>query len=118
MWLRDNLRQRMPLVYLAVMRIAIGYHFLTVGWPNVPAPLGYAEVAIGISLLAGLLTRLGALAAAVHSLNVYLFATVSAVIGMSRLMIVLNLAFVAAAAGRSAGVDAWLHRRFPRSPIF
>ena len=137
-WFRENVQQRTRLVYLALMRIAVGYYFVTSSWPklsdgfaSVPLRLwvspdtawfgsfvGYAELAIGLSLVTGLLVRACSTLGALHSLNIYLAATNGAVVGLNRLLILLQLAFVLASAGRSLGLDGWLHRKFPRNHLF
>ena len=35
MSLADNFRQSTPLIWLAIPRIVVGYHFLEVGWPKI-----------------------------------------------------------------------------------
>lgn len=156
MTLRENFEQRTSLGYLAIIRIAIGYHFFTTGWAKVTkgfdemSPqllagvakdtvgwhhsfivgwvipnafwfkyvVAYGELAIAISLLAGCLVRISSLFGAFHNFNILLAVATGAQIGLNRLFIVVQLVFVLSSAGRSLGVDGWLHRRFPRSRLF
>jgi thiosulfate dehydrogenase [quinone] large subunit len=162
MSLVDNLiasfTQRTSLGFLALIRIAVGYHFVDVAWPKVTgrfsgeglagmllksAPnnrsawhrefivewvvpnadwfsyvVAYGELAIGVSLLTGCLVRLGSAFGAFHNLNIYLAVATGAQVGLNRVFIILHLIFIMAAAGRSLGLDGWLHRKFPRSPVF
>jgi thiosulfate dehydrogenase [quinone] large subunit len=145
--------------YLALVRIAVGYHFATVGWakvrrgydadnlvprllesaPNNPIAwhrdfivnfvvpnaewfsqlVAYGELAIGLSLLFGCLVRLASPFGALHNGSIYLAAASDgAEFAVGRLYVLLHIIFVIVSAGRSLGLDGWLHRRFPRSPLF
>jgi thiosulfate dehydrogenase [quinone] large subunit len=156
---RENFRQPTYLGYLALIRIAVGYHFATVGWakvargydaenlvprlvesaPNNPVALhrefilnvvvpnadffsqlvAYGELAIGLSLLAGCLVRLSTPFAAFHNLSIYLaVAADGAEFAVGRLYVLLHIIFFITSAGRSLGLDGWLHKRFPRSRLF
>ena len=157
-----NFKQPTYLGYLAILRIAIGYHFLTVAWPKVTGafvgggtlaaeitkgvmkdPIGlhrafiqavvlphpvffghlvaYGELAIGLSLIFGCLTRISASFAAFHNLNILLaiaWANGGPQLGLNRIFIVMEIVFVCAAAGRAWGLDGLLKERFPKSPVF
>lgn len=81
--------------------------------------VAYGELAIGISLLTGCLVRVASSFGAFHNLNIYLaLAEGGADYALGRIEVLLHLIFVMAAAGRSLGLDGWLHRRFPRSRLF
>jgi thiosulfate dehydrogenase [quinone] large subunit len=157
--LAENFHQKTSLGYLALVRIAVGYHFLNAAWGKVTggmtpesltksllagAPsdpldwhrsfitgwvvpnagwfsylVAYGELAIGISLLLGCLVRVSSSFAAFHNLNIFLAAATSgAQVGLNRIFILLHLVFVATSAGRALGIDGWLHRKFPRNPLF
>jgi thiosulfate dehydrogenase [quinone] large subunit len=144
---------------LALIRIAVGYHFLNVAWPKVTQGfssedlatrlmegtpndvfgwhrqfiegwvvpnvgwfsylVAYGELAIGVSLVTGCLVRVSAAFGAFHNFNIYLaIASGGAQVGINRLFVILQLIFIITSAGRSLGVDRWLHRAFPRSPLF
>jgi thiosulfate dehydrogenase [quinone] large subunit len=81
----------------------------------------YGEIAIGLSLMVGLLVRLSSAFGILHNLNI-LFAvalpTGGAQVGLNRIFIVLQFMFLLAAAGRALGLDGILKSRFPRSWIF
>ncbi len=83
--------------------------------------IAYGEMAIGLSLIAGLLVRLSSIFGMFHNLNI-LFAvalpTGGAQIGLNRIFIVLQCMFILAAGGRALGLDGVLKSRFPRSWIF
>jgi len=153
-----NFRQPTYLGYLAIIRIAIGYHFVLTGWQKISTGFGasqlsaqlmegasrdmfawhrdfivgwvvpnaswfsqlvaYGEFAIGLSLLFGCLVRLGAGFGAFHNLNIYMSIAAGPQVGLNRLFVIAQLVFVAASAGRALGLDGWLHRRFPKSPLF
>jgi thiosulfate dehydrogenase [quinone] large subunit len=151
-------KQRTYLAYLALARLAVGYHFTVVGWgkvrrgfdaddlkrfldnlsndpfawhrafiegwvvPNADwfsQVVAYGELAIGISLLTGCLVRIASSFGAFHSLNIYLaVADTGADFALGRIYVLLHILFVMTAAGRSIGLDYWLHRKFPRARIF
>jgi len=153
---RESFKHPTYLGYVALVRIAIGYHFVTVAWPKVTGGFGrmgeqllsaapndpfawhrafivdwvvpnadwfryvvaYGELAIGISLLTGCLVRISSAFGAFHNLNIYLAAATGVAVGLNRLFILLHLIFVFSGAGRSLGVDCWLHLKFPSSPLF
>lgn len=158
MTLREQFRRPTYLGYLALARIAIGYHFTNVGWAKVrrgfdaddltrfldnlendPSAwhrafiegwvvpnadffsqlVAYGELAIGLSLLTGCLVRIASSFGAFHNLNIYLaVADSGADFALGRIYVLLHILFVITAAGRSLGLDAWLHRKFPRAPVF
>ena len=83
--------------------------------------VAFGEVAIGISLVLGCLVRISSAFGAFHNLNIYLAMAIpggGASVGLNRIFIALHLVFVAASAGRALGLDAILHRWFPRSRLF
>lgn len=151
-----NFREPTYLGYLALIRIAIGYHFVLASWPKVQSGFGglgdqllsgvradtfgwyrafivdwvvpnaswfsyvvaYGELAIGISLLTGCLVRVSSAFGAFHNLNILLAIATGPQVGLNRLFVIAQLVFVASSAGRAVGVDGWLHKRWPRSPLF
>ena len=81
----------------------------------------FGEIAIGISLLFGLLVRVSSSFGAFHNLNILLaigWGGPSSVLGINRTFVLLHLVFVLSSAGRALGVDGFLHKRFPTSIIF
>lgn len=83
-------------------------------------PGGY--LAIGLSLMSGLLVRVASLFGAFHNFTI-LFAVAipegeGASIRVNRLYIFLHLLFVISAAGRPLGLDGWLRKKFPRWWLF
>src|SRR5438552_1400708 len=149
-----SFQQSTYLGYLALIRIAVGYHFTAValrkvfygfdemtqqilaGVPNDVISLHrefivnwvipnsfwfkyfvtYSELAIGMSLLTGCLVRVSSLFGAFYNLNIYLaVAAGPAQVGINLTFIIIQLVFAASCAGRSLGLDGWLHRKFPRS---
>jgi uncharacterized membrane protein YphA (DoxX/SURF4 family) len=81
--------------------------------------VAYGELAIGVSLLTGCLVRVASTFGALENLNIYLAVADSpAEAALHRIYILLHIVFVITAAGRSLGLDAWLHRRFPRARVF
>ncbi len=83
--------------------------------------IAFGVIAIGVSLIVGLLVRLSSAFGAFHNLNI-LFAVAlpsgGAQIGLNRIFIVLQLMFILASAGRALGVDGILKKRFPKSWLF
>jgi uncharacterized membrane protein YphA (DoxX/SURF4 family) len=153
--------QNIPLYYIAILRIAVGYHFLQTSLgklnpdfytgnrlvaqlANVAAdPIGFhrafitdvvipnkvlfaylvswGEFLIGLSLIAGCLVRVSAAFAWFHNLNIYLAIGIpngGAQLAINRLYLVVHLILIATAAGRSLGLDGWLHKRFPKQRWF
>ena len=91
--------------------------------PNVPlfaALVTWGELLVGISLVLGLMTRLAALVALILTVN-YMFAkgawfwTPSS---NDAALAAISLALLIGAAGRTFGLDAFLARRWPRSPFW
>jgi uncharacterized membrane protein YphA (DoxX/SURF4 family) len=85
------------------------------------APLvGWVEALVGVTLVAGLLTRFSAGLAMVLALN-YMFAKGAwfwTPWSHDASFFVIALALLIGAAGRSLGIDAMLARRWPRSPLW
>ena len=91
--------------------------------PNAPAfaaLVTWAELLVGVTLVLGLLTRFSSAVALVLTLN-YMFAkgawfwTPSS---NDAAFVAIGLALLIGAAGRTLGVDAFLARRWPRSPLW
>ena len=91
--------------------------------PNAPvfaALVTWAELLVGVTLVLGLLTRFSAAVALVLTLN-YMFAkgawfwTPSS---NDAAFVAIALALLIGAAGRTLGLDAFLARRKPRSPLW
>jgi thiosulfate dehydrogenase [quinone] large subunit len=83
--------------------------------------VAFGELAIALSLIFGCLVRVSSLFGAFHNFNIYYslgIAAGGATMNYNRLLILLHLVFVCTAAGRALGLDAFLHKRFPRSPLF
>lgn len=91
--------------------------------PNAPLfgwLVTWGEVAVGVLLIAGLLTRLSALVALVLAVN-YMFAKGSwfwTPSSNDAAFAIISLALIVGAAGRTLGLDAFLARRWPRSPFW
>ena len=81
--------------------------------------LALGEAAVGISFLLGLFTRLGSALAIAQSVVNLLVAGGSGAdtIGHNYMLIIVSLAFILAAAGRTYGIDGILIRRFPNSRL-
>jgi thiosulfate dehydrogenase [quinone] large subunit len=80
----------------------------------------WGELAVGVLLILGLLTRLSAMVALLLALNYMLakgawFWTASST---DAAFAVISLALMVGAAGRTLGVDSFLARRWPRSPLW
>ena len=85
------------------------------------ALIAYGEMAIGISLITGCLVRVASSFGAFHNLNIFLAVAIpsaSAQVPWNRTLVLMHLVFVASAAGRCLGVDAFLKKQFPRSSLF
>jgi thiosulfate dehydrogenase [quinone] large subunit len=80
----------------------------------------WAELLVGVTLILGLLTRFSAAVAVVLTLN-YMFAkgawfwTPSS---NDAAFVAIGLALLIGAAGRTLGLDSFLVRRWPRSPLW
>ena len=80
----------------------------------------YGELLAGAALVAGLCTRLAALAALIMNIN-YLFATGwlgPTNRGYNQSFIAIELALFFAAAGRALGLDVFLYRRWPKGLLW
>jgi len=77
------------------------------------------ELYVGIAMLLGLTTRLASVVSIFVLLN-YLFAkpSVIGIPGIDTADIVLSIVVLVTAAGRVFGIDQFLHRRFPRVPLW
>jgi thiosulfate dehydrogenase [quinone] large subunit len=88
--------------------------------PFFAALVTWSELLVGVALVLGLFTRFAAAAALVLALN-YMFAkgawfwTPSS---NDAAFVAIALALLIGAAGRTLGVDAFLARRWPRSPLW
>ena len=85
------------------------------------ALITWGEVAIGLSLVAGCLVRVSTIFAAFQNLNLYLAIAIpsaSPQVPWNRTLVFMHLVFCTTSAGRVFGIDGWLKRRFPRSPLF
>jgi len=83
--------------------------------------IAYGEIAIGLSLIFGLLVRLSSAFGMFHNLNIMFALAIpngGAQVGLNRIFIVLQLMFILAAAGRAFGLDGILAKRFGRSWMF
>ncbi|HEV8177186.1 MAG TPA: TQO small subunit DoxD [Gemmatimonadales bacterium] len=82
--------------------------------------IGWTELLVGLTLVLGLMTRLSAAVALFLALN-YMFAKGTWVWTPSSndaAFVVIALALLIGAAGRTFGLDAFLARRWPRSPFW
>ena len=95
----------------------------TVLLPNstvVASLVGWVEALVGVTLIAGLLTRFSAGLAMVLALN-YMFSKGAwfwTPWSYDAAFFVIALALLIGAAGRTLGIDAMLARRWPRSPLW
>jgi thiosulfate dehydrogenase [quinone] large subunit len=87
---------------------------------TVVTAIAVTEVFVGISLLLGILTRVGAFGGIVMNIIFYLAAghTSPSTAGVNLVMIGAQLATIAAPGGRVLGLDAILHRKFARVPLW
>jgi thiosulfate dehydrogenase [quinone] large subunit len=90
---------------------------------NTPAfvtMIAICEVLVGLSLLLGLLTRIGALGGIILNAIFYLAAgqTSPSTAGINLVMIDAQLGMMIAPGGRVLGLDALLHRKFTRVPLW
>jgi uncharacterized membrane protein YphA (DoxX/SURF4 family) len=113
---------------LVILRLYLGVVFLVAGLAGVQgnftsalvALVSWGELLVGATLILGLLTRFSAAVALVLALN-YMFAkgawfwTPSS---SDAAFVAIALALLIGAAGRTLGVDAFLSRRWPRSPFW
>jgi uncharacterized membrane protein YphA (DoxX/SURF4 family) len=77
------------------------------------------EIYVGIAMLLGFTTRLAAMVSIFMLLN-YWFAksSVTGIPGLDTADLVLSSIVLVTAAGRVAGLDQFLYRRFPRVPLW
>lgn len=77
------------------------------------------EIYVGIAMLLGLTTRLASVVSIFMLLN-YWFAkpSVIGIPGIDTADLVLSILVLFTAAGRVFGIDQFLHRRFPRVPLW
>lgn len=83
--------------------------------------VAFGELAIALSLIFGCLVRVSSFFGAIHNANIYYalgFAAGGATLNYNRLLILLHIVFIFSAAGRAIGIDALLHKKYPRSPFF
>ena len=82
--------------------------------------IAVTEVLVGLSLLLGVMTRVGAFAGIVMNVIFYLAAghTSPSTAGINLVMIGAQLAMIIAPGGRVLGLDAILHRKFARIPLW
>jgi len=75
------------------------------------------EAVAGISLLLGLFTRVGGLAAVLSAIANLIAAGGNGAdtLGQNYLLLLLGVIFIVVGAGRWFGVDAWLQRRYPNA---
>lgn len=87
---------------------------------TVVATIAIAETLVGINLLLGVLTRVGAFGGIVMNVVFYLAAghTSPSTAGINLIMIGAELAMIAAPGGRVLGLDAILHRKFTNIPLW
>ena len=91
--------------------------------PNTPgfaALVTWGELLVGITLVLGLLTRFSAAVAMILATNYMLAKGASIWMPSSNdaAFVMISLALLLGAAGRTMGLDAWLARRWPRSPLW
>ena len=88
--------------------------------PVIASVVGWVEALVGVTLIAGLATRFSAGLAMVMALN-YMFAKGQwfwTPWSHDAAFLVIALALLIGAAGRTLGMDAMLARRWPRSPLW
>jgi uncharacterized membrane protein YphA (DoxX/SURF4 family) len=80
--------------------------------------IALSELAIGLSLLFGIFSRLGGLLAIVRAItNVLIAGAKPDTLGHNYMLALAGLVVMISAAGRAYGVDRWLIARFPRSHL-
>jgi uncharacterized membrane protein YphA (DoxX/SURF4 family) len=115
---------------LTFLRIYLGVVFLASAWPKLKHGLGpvdpvatliaWGELLVGCCLILGLGTRLAAALAFLQALNLMLAEgswpwTPSSSYASWAMV---SLALLIGAAGRTLGLDAFLAKRWPRSPFW
>lgn len=113
---------------LAFLRVYLGLAILIRGWDELragAAPLvslspGWAGVVLGVALMVGCLTRLTAAVVLVLSISNLAQAGPGewSLAGSDTTFAAISIALLLGAAGRTAGLDALLARRWPRSPLW
>ncbi len=88
--------------------------------PTVVTTIAILEVLVGVSLLLGMLAPVGALGGMVMNAIYYLAAghTSPSTAGVNLMMIGAELAIIVGAGGRVLGVDAILHKKFKKIPLW
>ena len=112
---------------LTFLRIYLGVVFLVSAWPRlehgfdqVATLIGWGELLVGCCLILGLGTRLAAALAFLLALNLmlaegsWLWTPASSYASWA----MMSLALLIGAAGRTFGLDAFLAKRWPRSPFW
>lgn len=80
--------------------------------------VAFGELAVGISLLLGLMTRFGALVGIFLLINYWLGSGYMSWGWKFPILIAPHVLLIAGCAGRYFGLDAWLARKWPRLPIW
>jgi uncharacterized membrane protein YphA (DoxX/SURF4 family) len=108
-------------VYLGVViAIRAGNEMLGGGASQLPVPVTWGELVVGAALVIGCFTRFAAAVVLVLSVNNMIVAGREAWNPGSgdAVYAAVALALLIGAAGRTAGLDALLARRWPRSPLW
>jgi uncharacterized membrane protein YphA (DoxX/SURF4 family) len=108
-------------MYLGVVLVVRAWSAMqTAGTPLVSLSVTWAELVVGVALAAGCFTRFAAAVVLVLSVNRLIQAGQVAwtPAGSDALVAAIALALLLGAAGRTAGLDAVLARRWPRSPLW
>jgi TQO small subunit DoxD len=113
---------------LAFLRVYLGMAILIRGWdelragaaPLVSLSLSWVGVVLGVALMVGCLTRLTAAVVLVLSISNLVQAGRGewSLAGSDATFAAISIALLLGAAGRTAGLDALLARRWPRSPLW
>jgi hypothetical protein len=113
---------------LAFLRVYLGMAILIRGWdelrtgaaPLVSLSLSWVGVVLGLALMVGCLTRLTAAVVLVLSISNLVQAGPGewSLAGSDATFAAISVALLLGAAGRTAGLDALLARRWPRSPMW
>jgi hypothetical protein len=106
-------------VYLGVVLMVRGLGGAPEGLAALlPTTLSWGLVVVGIALLLGFLTRFSAAIVLVLSLRTAMEGGRWDIGGNHMASAAISMALLVGAAGRTAGVDAALARRWPRSPFW
>ena len=111
---------------LVFLRVYLGLVWVARGWagrseggaPLLSSPLTWGLMAVGIALAVGFLTRFSAAVVLILSLNMALEGGRWQPGENHIALAAISLALLVGAAGRTAGIDAILARRWPRSPFW